>query len=230
MVRTVLIFVYITLVLLVSGLAKAGELAQVQRVELDQSNYMLHIGGAFTDSCQTAPKPVVLKVEATETGKNVHLGVKTEKLVNESCAEAVTGKYDLVLDVRALDLPAQENLVLLFENMVTVSYKPVTVRIDRPARGHQLSSVEVTGQLIEMPTVGFNQEPVVAVVGDDGTVTHVKALVDLSDYLNNEVMVGGIPLGAVVAPELGSVDLEDTTGPQPEKVFAMEISLTPSNK
>lgn len=233
MIRTVLIFVYITLVLLVSGLAKADGLAQVQRVELDKSNYMLHVGGAFMNGCQSAPKPVVLKIESNESGpefgKVVRLGIQTEKL-GQFCSQAITGKFDLVFDVRALNLPEQENLVLIFENMAAVSFVPVTVRIDRPARSLQFSSVEVTGQLVEMPTVGFSQEPVVAVVGKDGTVTQVKALVDLSDYLNNEVMVGGIPLGAVVAPELGYVDLgfEDTTGPQPEKVFAMEISLTPS--
>ena len=121
-------------------------------------------------------------------------------------------------------------MVLKFKNMAEgTSLEPITARIDRPAHGLQVSPTTVTGQLVEVPSIGMNSEPVFVVIGDDGVVTQVQTLIDLSFYLNNNVHVGGILLGHDVSPELGSIDLgfEDFSSQKLEKVFATEISFTP---
>jgi hypothetical protein len=230
MIRTVLIFVYITLVLLVSGLARAADFAQVDEVTFDQKTSMLHVSGEFTNSCQHSPAPVVVSITDDQNAKVVLLGVQVKQPVDQMCLQVLSGRYDLLFDIRALNLPVQTDLVLKFVNKAEgISLDTINTRIDRPAHGQQISATSLSGQLVEVPTFGFNSEPMFVVIGLNGVATEVHTLIDLSDYLNKDVHVGGFSLSNMVAPGVENTDLEykNSTGQKLEKVFATEISLTP---
>ena len=230
MIRTVLIFVYITLVLLVSGLARAADFAQIDNVAFDPRSSMLHVTGSFTNSCQSSPKPVVASQVQEETQTVAYIGVQVEESVGKMCMQIISGKYDLLIDIRSLGLPAQQDLVLKFKNLAEgISLDPIATRIDRPARRTQPAATTVSGQLVELSAIGMPQEPVYVVVGENGSATQVQSVIDLSNYVNNNVRVGGIVLSNFVSPGVDKVDLgfEDSTSQKLEKVFAMEISLAP---
>ncbi len=234
MIRTFLIFVYITLVLLVSGLARASEFAHVDKVAYDAQTSMLHVSGEFMNSCQHSPTPVVVSISDSineENGaKTVLLGVEVEEPINHMCLQVLSGRYDLLFDIRALDLPVQQELVLKFVNKAEgSSLDTINTRIDRPAHGLQVSATSLSGQLVELPSFGFNKEPMYVVVGKNGAVIEVHTLIDLSVYLNKDVRVGGFSLSNAIAPEIETIDLDykNSTGQKLEKVFATEISLTP---
>jgi hypothetical protein len=232
-IRTVLIFVYITLVLLISGLARAADFAQVDKVEFDAQSSMLHVSGQFMNSCQHDPEAVVIATADAGDLKNVLLGVQVKSAFDQMCAQVIDHRYDLVLDVRSLELPAQQNLVLKFANVAEGhSLDTITTRIDRPANGLQGTVKSVSGQLVEVPSIGFNNEPMYVVIGSNSTATEVQSPIDLSAYLNRTVHISGIALSQTVAPAIDNNDLDyrNSTSQKLEKVFATEISLTPSIK
>lgn len=229
MIRSILIFVYIAVVLLVSGLAQAAGYAQINEAKFDQGSYLLHLQGAFLNSCQHAPRPEVVDTIASDGTEMVVIGVRVETTDGIVCTQQLNGRYDLVFDIRALRLKANRDLVVKFKNFGRAAIAPMTVRIEHENLGLQFASMRAAGLLLEVPKQGFAGDANYALVVEDGTTIFVQSLLDLGAYVNRQVRLAGIPLSHHVATELGAIDLSfyEKTGEQPEKVLATEVSLTP---
>ncbi len=207
MIRAVLIFTYILVVLLISGLARA-EYAPVTKVEFNQSNFLLHIQGVFANSCQHHPQAKVVDVVHEQQADSVYIAVVTDQPAHQMCGQIVNGKYDLVMDVRSLNLPVGKKILLRFKGSENDSRTNFETVIANDSVTPSAASFEKEGELVETHLLGFgDKQPGYALVSADGSAVAIKTLVDLSGYVHQRVLISGLPLNMVVNPVSDTTDL-----------------------
>src|SRR5687767_7461641 len=88
--KRILIIIYITVVLVISGFAKAQESALIDRVEFNPKTSVLSIYGTLPTPCHTTPKLAVARVD--ESHRTGILDLKVLTTINRPLCPDVLGQ------------------------------------------------------------------------------------------------------------------------------------------
>jgi hypothetical protein len=190
MLRNVAITVYIFIILIISGFAKAST-PIVTKLEYNESMNKITVAGYALDTCKHAYVARAELVAGPE--KLAYLNIESldpEQICGMGAAREY--KFELIFDVRTLGLPQGEYTVKLSNKSTASSELNVLVPGD-------LISLPEPSQIIDGTLVAFANGQF-AIVKSETEFTMVKSKIDLSQYAGQYVSASGYELQFSVQP------------------------------
>ena len=206
---------------LLSSVSQAEGLAPlpVESFSVEPQAYLLHVNGKFNNLCQRQPQVVVDKV-SEQNGETVATLSVVAKNASKPhigiCGQQLWGAYDLIVDVRTLNLPLNKDVRVEFaEGSQLGSY---VVNLPQHLSGFKNPSVEKVGMLVLLSanskTVGEHRYGLFVPNeggGDTGVTYPIRTVIDLDQYEKQLVYVNGFEAGNIAEPwRTESISMQST--------------------
>ena len=181
MAARILIFIYVALVLMLSGLAKA---AIVNKVDLDHGTGILLAHGVLSTPCQNHPFVVVNYIN--EKSAVVELDVNSVHS-QKICVDVLGEKFDVAMDLKELPLFEGRTYTVKFKTATSdikdIQYK--AVKVDESIKLFRINKQNFKGLLVYLADSGF------ALSNGNQRVPVVSPQIDLALFQDNQVWLSG---------------------------------------
>ena len=214
--KTWIIGFYIAAVLLIAGFSRAQALP-VDRVFLDESHYMLMIGGRFSNTCEQMPRIEISKPWWQASMKSVTVRVVPSVEVGIDCREDNSRTFDLVVDLRELPLPVNSPALISVLGQEAGVFSMHRVELKSSMNKTFEDKVEHTGTLVEKDLLQLA----------DGSLVNLKSVIDLEPYLGRAVQVRGIQSVNVLSSAAELVVFDPNGNSEMNSLLVTEISSVP---
>ncbi len=183
MARRILVFIYIALVLVLSGLAKANA-AIVNKVEINQITGILTAHGVLSTPCQNHPYVVIEKID--ETTGIIELDVNSVNS-HKICVDVLGERFDIALDLKELPLIEGRTYIIGFkttsDELKNLKYK--AVKVDESVKIFRVNKQNFKGLLVHLEESGF------ALSDGNQRVPVVSPQINLALFQDNQVWLSG---------------------------------------